>query len=161
MSGEEHGTEVQVADRIIRGVVAADGDDGIDVFHTEKNSDFVIGAAEAPKRIRHCPNLGYNTVRKIASWLVGRLNDAVRKNLHSTQQGQRMLVGTIDAVAEILLLGHSCARVSKALRFIRDPGLLWLRGAALGWLRLDIVAGITPKEIQDRVWQFRRSQNLA
>ena len=66
------------------------------------------------------PELGYQTIGQLRGWLGGRMVDDLRKNALALDAGRRTMTATVDAVAELQLLGYGVPKIRKALRGIRS-----------------------------------------
>lgn len=113
-SAEECGTRTKVIDIGMETVGLT-----FTIEHLNKNHEFILGGTPEQVRVRFLPALGNFLAPKklMSSWLAGSLCLDLAKNSHPAHvQAQGLLV-----CAELLRLGHSYGKISKALRCIRTP----------------------------------------
>jgi len=132
----------------------------LDFFLNDKNSQYLVGAAPHPPRIRWEPFLGYQSGAQCARWLTGRFYDIVYKNRFAVMAKQRTTCGVIEATVEMLLLNYPLSMVRRALGSLRNPVLAPWRKIATDWLRVCVVTPVVAKELQDAAWRTRLAMGL-
>lgn len=158
---EEIGRTIGVADLELSVVDdGRGGDEFLDFYQRDKNQDYVLGLASAPKRIRWEPWLGYQTVRQVQQWLVGRYHDVVAKNAFALMKEARQTAGVVEATAEMVLLRYPRSMLVRALKSIRTPSLArWIK-VALEWVQTKVVYPVVEKQVQDAAWKTRVTLGL-
>ncbi len=126
----------------------------LEIGKFDNNAAFVVGECDSPPRVRYQPYLGKPTPATITAWLAGWWHDEILKNKLSAYHAGLASAGAVDAVAEVLLLGHPFGVVLRGVKGIRDPTLVWLRNAAMMWLRRCVRVELGQSQIQRAVWKF-------
>jgi len=134
---EDEGQEVDMADFKIKVKIDVSGNEFLQCRRTDKNDRWLTGEDVEPKRLRFQPWFTKPAVRRVATWIVGRWYDVLRRGgSDDTRPRGVVTTGCIAIVAEFLLMQYPASFMKKVLDCIRQPELLEMCQIGRSWLRL-------------------------